>query len=257
MEQQEPSSSSDDLTAVRNHTDQMLCLLAEERPAETPEGGAGIGGVVAPMGPILELVVTENILERLVQWHLRRGLDPDSQGALLKLFEMLIGQSHQPLLQHTAILHPLLRLLGACADPDLGCPAALENSLVLLLNQVRPAACARVCRGRRSFGSSGKNCECPPLQVCVSVARQPVVLEMLFRAAPAQQGSTNLLIFSLLVPFIHRDGAIGQQARDALLLVMAASASNESVARYIAENSYFCPVSRGASQKLFRRGQLW
>ncbi|XP_068592747.1 FHF complex subunit HOOK-interacting protein 1B [Cebidichthys violaceus] len=211
LEQQEPSSSSDDLTAVRNHTDQMLCLLAEERPAESPEGGAG--GGVAPMGPILELVVTENILERLVQWHLRRGLDPDSQGALLKLFEMLIGQSQQPLLQHTAVLHPLLRLLGACADPDLGCPPALENSLVLLLNQV-----------------------------CVSMARQPVVLEMLFRAAPAQQGSTNLLIFSLLVPFIHRDGAIGQQARDALLLVMAASASNESVARYIAENSYFCPV---------------
>ncbi|KAL6101231.1 fhip1b [Pungitius sinensis] len=209
LEQQEPSSSSDDLAAVRNHTDQMLCLLAEERPPESPEGG----GAGAPMGPILELVVTENILERLVQWHLRRGLDPDSQGALLKLFEMLIGQSHQPLLQHTAVLHPLLRLLGACADSDLGCPAALENSLVLLLNQV-----------------------------CVSVARQPVVLEMLFRAAPAQQGSTNLLIFSLLVPFIHRDGAIGQQARDALLLVMAASASNESVARYIAENSYFCPV---------------
>ncbi|XP_033966114.1 FHF complex subunit HOOK-interacting protein 1B [Pseudochaenichthys georgianus] len=209
LEQQEPSSSSDDLTAVRNHTDQMLCLLAEERPAESPEGVAD----VAPMGPILELVVTENILESLVQWHLRRGLDPDSQGALLKLFEMLIGQSQQPLLQHTAVHHPLLRLLGACADPELGCPLSLENSLVLLLNQI-----------------------------CVSMARQPVVLEMLFRAAPAQQGSTNLLIFSLLVPFIHRDGAIGQQARDALLLVMAASASHESVARYISENSYFCPV---------------
>nr|XP_046260091.1 FHF complex subunit HOOK interacting protein 1B isoform X2 [Scatophagus argus] len=209
LEQHEPSSSSDDLTAVRNHTDQMLCLLAEERPAESSEGGAS----VPPMGPILELVVTENILECLVQWHLRRGLDPDSQGALLKLFEMLIGQSQQPLLQHTAVLHPLLRLLGACADPELGCPSMLENSLVLLLNQV-----------------------------CVSMARQPVVLEMLFRAAPAQQGSTNLLIFSLLVPFIHRDGAIGQQARDALLLVMAASASHEAVARYIAENSYFCPV---------------
>ncbi|XP_034549741.1 FTS and Hook-interacting protein homolog isoform X1 [Notolabrus celidotus] len=209
LEQHEPSSSSDDLTAVRNHTDQMLCLLAEERPAESSDGGT----TVLPMGPILELVVTENILEHLVQWHLRRGLDPDSQGALLKLYEMLIGQSQQPLLQHTAVLHPLLRLLGACADPELGCPSGLENSLVLLLNQI-----------------------------CVSMARQPVVLEMLFRAAPAQQGSTNLLIFSLLVPFIHRDGAIGQQARDALLLVMATSASNESVARYIAENSYFCPV---------------
>lgn len=137
LEKHEPSSSSDDLTAVRNHTDQMLCLLAEERPAESPEGGG-----VPPMGPILELVVTENILECLVQWHLRRGLDPDSQGALLKLFEMLIGQSQQPLLQHTAVLHPLLRLLGACADPELGCPSALENSLVLLLNQVcSPTVC--------------------------------------------------------------------------------------------------------------------
>lgn len=129
---EQPSSSSDDLTAVRNHTDQMLCLLAEERPVESSEGGTA----VSLMGPILELVVTENILEGLVQWHLCRGLDPDSQGALLKLFEMLIGQSQQPLLQHTAILHPLLRLLGACADHDLGCPPALENSLVLLLNQV-------------------------------------------------------------------------------------------------------------------------
>ncbi|KAM6934356.1 FHF complex subunit HOOK-interacting protein 1B [Xenentodon cancila] len=232
LEQHETSSSSDDLTAVRNNTDQMLCLLAEERPAESSEDGSS----VAPIGPILELVITENILERLVQWHIHRGLDPDSQGALLKLFEMLIGQSQQPLLQHTAILHPLLRLLGACADPELGCPPALENSLVLLLNQV-----------------------------CVSMARQPVVLEMLFRAAPAQQGSTNLLIFSLLVPFIHRDRAIGQQARDALLLVMATSASHEAVARYIAENSYFCPVlATGLSalysslpRKIEARGDDW
>uniref|UniRef100_A0A3Q3J1G0 FHF complex subunit HOOK-interacting protein 1B n=1 Tax=Monopterus albus TaxID=43700 RepID=A0A3Q3J1G0_MONAL len=209
LEQREPSSSSDDLIAVRNHTDQMLCLLAEERSAEGSDSGTSL----PPMGPILQLVVTENIIERLVQWHLHRGLDPDSQGALLKLFEMLIGQSQQPLLQQTAILHPLLRLLGACSDPELGCPSVLENSLVLLLNQV-----------------------------CVSMARQPVVLEMLFRVAPAQQGSTNLLIFSLLVPFIHRDGAIGQQARDALLLVMATSASHEAVACYIAEHSYFCPV---------------
>nr|XP_057938292.1 FHF complex subunit HOOK-interacting protein 1B [Doryrhamphus excisus] len=209
LEQTESSSSTDDLIAVRNHTDQMLCLLAEERPCEVSEGTAN----KRVAGPILNLVVSQDILECVVRWHFRRGLDPDSQGALLKLFEMLIGQSKQPLLQHAAILHPLLRLLGACADPELGCPAALENSLVLLLNQI-----------------------------CVSMARQPVLLEMLFQVTPIQQGSTNLLIFSLLVPFIHRDGAIGQQARDALLLVMATSASNDNVARYIAENSYFCPV---------------
>ncbi|XP_046902424.1 FHF complex subunit HOOK interacting protein 1B isoform X2 [Hypomesus transpacificus] len=219
LEQRDPSSSSDDLTTVRNHTDQMLCLLAEERPGETegvaPAGAHHASPALSPApGPILRLVSRESILERLVAWHLRRGLDPDSQGALLKLFEMLIGQSQQPLLTHAAVLQPLLGLLGACSEPQQGgCPPALENSLVLLLNQM-----------------------------CVTMARQPAVLELLFRASAAQQGPTNLLIFSLLVPFIHRDGAIGQQARDALLLVMATSASNQSVARYIAENSYFCPV---------------
>ncbi|KAI7808524.1 FHF complex subunit HOOK-interacting protein 1B isoform X1 [Triplophysa rosa] len=197
---------ADDLTAVRNHTDQMLCLLAEERP---PEGDSDSPAT----GPILKMVIAENILEELVQWHVRRGLDPDSQLELLKLFEMLMGQSHQPLLQHIAVLQPLLSLLRACVDPQLGCAPALESSLVLLLNQV-----------------------------CVSMAKQTAVLELLFKCEAVQQGPTNLLIFSLLVPFIHRDGALGQQARDALLLVMATSASNHAVARYIAENSYFCPV---------------
>ncbi|KAI2660733.1 FHF complex subunit HOOK interacting protein 1B [Labeo rohita] len=206
---------ADDLTAVRNHTDQMLCLLAEERPAG--------GDIESPAkGPILEMVVAENILDELVQWHVRRGMDADSQLELLKLFEMLIGQSHQPLLLHSAVLQPLLILLGACVDPQLGCPPALESSLVLLLNQV--------------FDSQMLT------PVCVCMAKETAVLELIFRCGPVQQGPTNLLIFSLLVPFIHRDGSLGQQARDALLLVMATSASNHAVARHIAENSYFCPV---------------
>ena len=80
----------------------MLCLLAEERPGETegvaPAGAHHASPALSPApGPILRLVSRESILERLVAWHLRRGLDPDSQGALLKLFEMLIGQSQQPL----------------------------------------------------------------------------------------------------------------------------------------------------------------
>ncbi|GBL98469.1 UPF0518 protein GE18198, partial [Araneus ventricosus] len=50
------------------------------------------------------------------------------------------------------------------------------------------------------------------------------------------------LIFSLLIPFVHREGAIGQQARDALLLCMALSRRNESIGVYIAEHSNFCPV---------------
>ncbi|XP_051782136.1 FHF complex subunit HOOK interacting protein 1B isoform X3 [Erpetoichthys calabaricus] len=201
LEKQEPSlSTGDELSAIRNHTDQMLCLLAEEHPIDH-----------SSMGPILELVVKENILVQLVQWHLNQGLDPDSHTALLKLFEMLIGQSHQSLLCHKAVLQPLLSLLKVCAEINCNIPA-IEGSLVLLLNQV-----------------------------CVSMVKDPPILELFFYT-PTEQGPTNMLIFSLLVPFIHRDGVIGQQARDALLLVMATSASNPAVAKYIAENSYFCPV---------------
>lgn len=58
------------------------------------------------------------------------------------------------------------------------------------------------------------------------------------------QGAANFLIFSLLIPFIHRVGLVGQQARDALLLIMSLSAENQRVAQHIAENTYFCPVRR-------------
>lgn len=40
-----------------------------------------------------------------------------------------------------------------------------------------------------------------------------------------------------------RQGSVGQQARDALLLIMSLSASDLRVAQHIAENTYFCPVS--------------
>lgn len=127
----------------------------------------------------------------------------------LKLYEMLISQARQPLLRHKPVLTPLLRLLSVCAEPA---SAPLENSLVLLLNQL-----------------------------CVSVAREPAILELFFHSH-TDQGPANLIIFSLLIPFIHHEGARGQQARDALLLIMAMSASNRAVAQSITDNSYFCPV---------------
>ncbi|XP_062823001.1 FHF complex subunit HOOK-interacting protein 1B [Anolis carolinensis] len=241
-----PSSSSsssssrggppaDDLSAVRNNTYQMLTLLAEE---ERPRGGEG-----PAMGPILELVVTERVLERLVGWYLQREALPEERKVeLLKLFEMLISQSHQPLLAHRPLLAPLLRLLSLCAGPA---SPLLESNLVLLLSQL-----------------------------CVSVAREPALLELFFLQGPSSSSSSSsssetgppdLLLFSLLVPFIHHEGVVGQQARDALLLLMAASAGSHTVARYIADGSYFCPVlATGLSalysslpRKLEVRGDDW
>ncbi|XP_058042088.1 FHF complex subunit HOOK-interacting protein 1B isoform X2 [Ahaetulla prasina] len=199
----------------------MVTLLAEERPRAEPA-----------MGPILEFAVSENVLEHLLGWHLQWEVPEERKVELLKLFEMLISQAHQPLLHQKGVVAPLLRLLALCAEPA---SPLLETNLVLLLNQL-----------------------------CVSVARDPPLLELFFHS-PSEQGPPHLLLFSLLIPYIHHEGVVGQQARDALLLLMAVSSGSRTVARYITEHSYFCPVlATGLSalysslpRKLEVRGDDW
>ncbi|NXR17102.1 F16A2 protein, partial [Cinclus mexicanus] len=209
LERRGSKPAPDDLSAVRNNTYQMLNLLAEDRPWGDGDKDRSQGDGDMACGPILEFVAAENLLERLLCWHLQGDFTEERKVEQLKLYEMLISQARQPLLRHKPVLTPLLRLLSVCAEPA---SAPLENSLVLLLNQL-----------------------------CVSVAREPAILELFFHSH-TDQGPANLIIFSLLIPFIHHEGARGQQARDALLLIMAMSASNSAVAQSITDNSYFCPV---------------
>ncbi|KAJ8271846.1 hypothetical protein COCON_G00107050 [Conger conger] len=188
----------DEASAVQNYVEHMLFLLMEE---DCGQEGA--------MGPILEFVVTENVMEQLFLWSLRREFTDDMKVEQLKMYEMLVGQSRQPLLHHKPVLRPLMMLLGSCAGA--GAPA-VETELVLLLNLL-----------------------------CSILAKDPSILELFFHTSE-DQGAANFLIFSLLIPFIHREGQVGQQARDALLLIMSLSAENHTVAEHIAQNTYFCPV---------------
>ncbi|CAJ0957866.1 unnamed protein product [Ranitomeya imitator] len=208
------------LMVFKNHWSQVLRIL--ERPGSadrvTPDdlSYAEPAGRRAPPrgggpGPILGYVASEGVLERLLRWHLQRDFTEDKKVEQLKLYEMLISQSRQPLLRYQPVLRPLVTLLGSFS-PGPASPV-LENNLVLLLNQL-----------------------------CVSLAREPSTLELFFQDPTGQEGTANLLIFSLLVPFIHHEGLIGQQARDALLLIMAMSSDNPTMARYITENSFFCPI---------------
>ncbi|XP_070774116.1 FHF complex subunit HOOK-interacting protein 1A [Enoplosus armatus] len=188
----------DEASAVQNYVEHMLFLLMEE---ESGQAGA--------MGPILEFVVMENVMERLFVWSLRREFTDDMKLEQLKMYEMLVVQAHQPLLHHKPILRPLMMLLSSCSGTA---APQVEAELVLLLNQL-----------------------------CCVLAKDPSILELFFHTSE-DQGATNFLIFSLLIPFIHREGTVGQQARDALLLIMSLSAENERVAKHVAENTYFCPV---------------
>uniref|UniRef100_A0A8C5KEL3 FHF complex subunit HOOK interacting protein 1A n=1 Tax=Jaculus jaculus TaxID=51337 RepID=A0A8C5KEL3_JACJA len=210
----------DEASAVQNYVEHMLFLLIEEQA----KGAA--------MGPILEFVVSENIMEKLFLWSLRREFTDETKIEQLKMYEMLVTQSHQPLLHHKPILKPLMMLLSSCSG---AATPAVEAKLVVLLNQL-----------------------------CSILARDPSVLELFFHTSE-DQGAANFLIFSLLIPFIHREGTVGQQARDALLFIMSLSAENSVVAHHIVENTYFCPVlATGLSglysslpTKLEEKGEEW
>ncbi|XP_061048523.1 FHF complex subunit HOOK-interacting protein 1A [Eubalaena glacialis] len=187
----------DEASAVQNYVEHMLFLLIEEQARD------------AAMGPILEFVVSENIMEKLFLWSLRREFTDETKMEQLKMYEMLITQSHQPLLHHKPILKPLMMLLSSCSGTT---TPTVEGKLVVLLNQL-----------------------------CSILAKDPSILELFFHTSE-DQGAANFLIFSLLIPFIHREGTAGQQARDALLFIMSLSAENSMVAHHIVENTYFCPV---------------
>ncbi|NWJ09041.1 F16A1 protein, partial [Crypturellus undulatus] len=212
--------SPDEASTVQNYVEHMLFLLIEEQAND------------ASMGPILEFVVSENIMEKLFLWSLRREFTDETKIEQLKMYEMLVTQSHQPLLHHKPILKPLMMLLSSCSGTT---TPAVEVELVVLLNQL-----------------------------CSIIAKDPSILELFFHTSE-DQGAANFLIFSLLIPFIHREGTVGQQARDALLFIMSLSAENKVVANHIAENTYFCPVlATGLSglysslpAKLEEKGDEW
>lgn len=188
---------ADEASAVQNYVEHMLFLLIDEQA----KGAA--------MGPILEFVVSDNIMEKLFLWSLRREFTDETKLEQLKMYEMLVTQSHQPLLHHKPILKPLMMLLSSCSGTT---TPTVETALVVLLNQL-----------------------------CSILVKDPSILELFFHTSE-DQGAANFLIFSLLIPFIHREGTVGQQARDALLFIMSLSAENNVVANHIVESTYFCPV---------------
>ncbi|GAB6023891.1 hypothetical protein CHUAL_008627 [Chamberlinius hualienensis] len=203
-------SLPDSISGVLNHFDQMLMLLLHDlRKTEQY------------IGPLLDLVLTENILDKLLTWSLKTN---EYANTLIleqmKLYEMLITQSHQEVLVHKPVLQPLMKLLSTCGErPSI----EVDKRLVILLNQL-----------------------------CVSLTRSDTLLELLFNTT-CNQGPAKFLIFSLLIPFVHREGSIGQQARDALLLCMSLSYKNENIGIYIAQHSTVCPVLAAGLSGLYSR----
>lgn len=197
-------SLTDDIDTVTQNFEQMITLLAGEEGLN--ESGQGMPG------PIMHYVLEHNVFEKYCNWC---NSHPDFAEKLkaeqLRMFEQLISQSSQLLLIHKPVIKPLLRLLTSCSEQSK--PGPIEKNLVLLLHQI-----------------------------CACSSQETVILETFFNA-DADHGKAKFLIFSLLIPYIHREGTVGQQARDALLLIMTLSSKHPHIGQFIAENSDFCPVS--------------
>lgn len=197
----------DDVLGIVNHLGQMVAfLLLELRTAgNSPNNENG------QSCSCLDFLLSENLLDKLFAWSMHTGRYGNAiRLEQLKLYELLVSQSRHQLLVHEPFIRPLLRLLASCAGEVF--PVELEKRLVVLLNQL-----------------------------CVSLMQNIELLDLFFYAS-ADQGPAKFLIFTLLIPFVHREGGIGQQARDALLLCMSLSTKNENVGSYIAEHSNVCPV---------------
>ncbi|XP_052862097.1 FHIP family protein AGAP011705 [Anopheles cruzii] len=213
------SQSHDDVLGVVTHLDHMVTLLLVELHHCNK---LSLPGQPAPPAPCLEHLLSENLLDKLYEWGIKTGRYANAvRLEQLKLYEQLVSHSRHQLLVHEPFLRPLLKLLASSQNEIY--PPDVEKRLVILLNQL-----------------------------CVVLMQNVHLLDLFFFTTTQTQqssgqhltngGHTNFIIFSLLIPYVHREGSLGHQARDALLLCMALSQKNSNVGTYIATYSSICPV---------------
>ncbi|XP_031841804.1 FHIP family protein AGAP011705 isoform X2 [Nomia melanderi] len=200
--------NQDDVLGVVNHIDHMVTLLILElRDSRTYNNYRQ--STTATHSPCLEYLLSENLLVKLYDWSIHTGRFNNAvRLEQLKLYELLVSHS-SILLAHEPVARPLLRLLEDCANDIM--PLEVEKKLVVLLNQL-----------------------------CVTLMQNMALLDLFFH--PTAVGKNKFIIFTLLIPHVHREGGVGQQARDAMLLCMSLSKKNDEVGVYIADHSNICPV---------------
>lgn len=162
-------------------------------------------------GPCLQYVLDENVFHTVYNWSASsKNCVKDMKREQLRLFRNLIEKGRAPLLIYEQVWKPLLYLLHSCVNNI--CSDEEEHFVAVLKG------------------------------LCVSVNRDIALLDLFFLDNHHHAQIAKLSVFSLLIPYVHRDGNVGVWARDAMLLCMALSSVDSRLGRYIAEDTDFCPV---------------
>lgn len=171
-------------------------------------------------GPCLQYVLDEDVFQNVYNWSAsNKNCVKDMKREQLVLFRNLIEKARAHLFIYEQVWKPLLYLLDSCVNkisPD------MEEPFVAVLKGL-----------------------------CVSVNRDIALLDLFFLDNHHHGQIAKLSVFSLLIPFVHRDGNIGNWARDAMLLCMALSSVDTRLGTYIAEDTDFCPVLATGLSGLF------
>jgi len=241
--------SADDLVAVVNLLSQMTTLLqleleAAERMASLATEEATLqldrdplDSLVEPVLPCLDLLLTDNILFHVLatsRMPIEDGHADQLRLQQLRLYETLLRWPTQcrTLLAHGPFLKPMLELLNHYAEAEDG--GGNNNKPV---KRSSKAAASGVATEKMDL-----HLVLLLSRLCGALADNTDLLVHFFRPDADQQECFQVL--ALLLRHLHREGPVGQAARDALLRCMVLSRHNEAVADYVAAKSDFCHVSQ-------------
>ncbi|XP_030756075.1 UPF0518 protein AGAP011705 [Sitophilus oryzae] len=192
--------SHDDVLGVVIHLEQMVTLLIYDMK-KTDRLCLTVNS-----SKCLEYLLVENILDKLFEWSMKCGKYKNTvRCEQLKLYDTLISQSRHLLLEQNSFVKPMLKLLNSCYGEVF--TKEVEKILVDLLNQISTL-----------------------------LVQHPEYIKLFF---VRDKNVNRFTIFSLLVPFVHKEDSIGMRARDALLLCISLSKKDKDVEIYISEHSDF------------------
>lgn len=279
----------DDLSSIMNHIEQMISLLMEESTSDIRtvnsycesnksssehthgsydgNGNGQSGEALIPLSPLLDFLFVESILDKVFQWSEVSGewkyvmyLEQ------LKLYELLISQLCQGdmILFQQPFLQPLIRLLNALSSNSnfsLINFVEIEKRLVLLLNTL----CVAITQNTKLlevllvYNNSSQSYRTKPVVqkrslIAIDETSSPSTITSSNgdeHLCDSHEGSFTFPVFLLLIQFVHREGAIGEQSRDALLLCLTLSREDERLAYYIVNETDFCPLLATGLSGLF------
>ncbi|KAJ6215971.1 hypothetical protein RDWZM_010471 [Blomia tropicalis] len=167
--------------------------------------------------PLLDFLFMESILDKILDWSEMAG---EWKYAMyleqLKLYELIISQlsttTNSMILLEQSFHRPMIRLFDILFIVIQKCTFSFGN-----------------------FVEIEKRLVLLLNTLCVAISQNQQLIQVLF----------------LLIQFVHRDGAIGQQSRDALLLCLSLSRVDERFATYIVQRTDFCPLLATGLSALF------